>query len=113
MLPAGCTFCAPPMNKLSPEVIHACSSEFFKAYAYSKCTLHTGYDFASLLTCAAHDNMSHCYRLVRLFLPPVAAAPGVESAAFSSLLVVCSNLLDVRWVACPQVQICYCKGRAK
>ena len=27
------------MNKLSPDVIHACSSEFFKAAAYSACNL--------------------------------------------------------------------------
>ena len=36
---AGCTFCKPPVSKLSPEVIHACSTEFFKAFSYSKCTL--------------------------------------------------------------------------
>lgn len=31
------------MNKLSPEVIRACSSEFFKAYAYSACNMDIGY----------------------------------------------------------------------
>ena len=40
---AGCTFCKPPVNKLSPEIIHACSTEFFKAFAYSKCTLEVAY----------------------------------------------------------------------
>ena len=38
-LRAGCTYCAPPVSKLSPEVIHACSSEFFTAYAYSRCNM--------------------------------------------------------------------------
>ena len=42
-LRAGCTYCAPPVSKLSPEVIHACSSEFFKAYAYSACNMDVGY----------------------------------------------------------------------
>ena len=40
---AGCTYCLPPVNKLSPEVIHACSSEFFKAYAYSKCNMDVSF----------------------------------------------------------------------
>lgn len=40
---AGCTYCAPPVNKLSPEVIHACSSEFFKAFTYSKCNMDVSY----------------------------------------------------------------------
>ena len=40
---AGCTFCKPPVYKLSPEIINACSTEFFKAFAYSKCTLEGAY----------------------------------------------------------------------
>ena len=35
------------MNKLSPEVIQACSSEFFTAYAYSRCNM--GVTYRSLL----------------------------------------------------------------
>ncbi len=31
------------MYKLSPEIIRACSTEFFKAFAYSKCTLEVAY----------------------------------------------------------------------
>ena len=40
---AGCKYCAPPTNKLSPEVVHACSSEFLEAYTYSKCNMDLSY----------------------------------------------------------------------
>ena len=50
--PVGCTYCAPPVNKLSPEVIEACSSEFFKAYTFSKCNLDVG--CAALCSPASH-----------------------------------------------------------
>jgi len=61
---AGCTICKPPENKLTYSMMKTCTTEFFKAYSFSRCNL--GADYTGGPPCPYEDSQELKKLAIRL-----------------------------------------------